>query len=262
MKQQSKKGKGLFVYDRNISILACLLMLSCINCQCEDTELRFRNTFCWADVLFLTRQEDYWIWALANRKCSVRPAERSDETFLNIDRRWLLAGRSVYLNAAATFDPVGRWDGEGSRCLSQHIESTHTYTHTHTLSGSVQGSWSETDTVMGATCNLWAQPAAQLIPAVCYSHACCDQSKTSMRVCCPPGHGSMWAEWNSNSFLSVSPLLLQRNNPLEVTLWVWLHSATSNNVRWNLEAAWTHSQCQADAHSLHVLLLYQVVWPP
>lgn len=34
--------------------------------------------------------------------------QSADETFLNIDRGRLLARRSVYLEAAATSDPVGR----------------------------------------------------------------------------------------------------------------------------------------------------------
>lgn len=61
----------------------------------------------------------------ADRKCSVRPAEHSERSRNLPEYRQMLCvchtARSVYPNAVVTFDLIGRWDGESSRCPSQQI---------------------------------------------------------------------------------------------------------------------------------------------
>lgn len=80
----------------------------------------------------------------ADRKCSVRPAERSERSRNLPEYRQTLCvchtARSVYPNAVVTFDLIGRWDGEGASCSSQQIL---TLTHKTSLLFA-HGSWSET----------------------------------------------------------------------------------------------------------------------
>lgn len=61
----------------------------------------------------------------ADRKCSVRPAERSERSRNLPEYRQTLCvchtARSVYPNAVVTFDLIGRWDGEAASCPSQQI---------------------------------------------------------------------------------------------------------------------------------------------
>lgn len=114
----------------------------------------------------------------ADRKCSVRPAERSERSRNLPEYRQTLCvchtARSVYPNAVVTFDLIGRWDGEGASCPSQQIL---TLTHTKQVSCLLMAA----DQKPGSSISCWEQTA------VFWSPACTSQSETSRHVRCTPG---------------------------------------------------------------------------